>query len=265
MGKKSRQRDAEIPQENPFRVVRVVLIVVLALLAAGAIVAAVYLNTGYSAGAEAQAALQSDKHVAVSTQDDGDIVFEPAEVKDVKAGLIFYPGGRVDYKAYAPLMRQCAERGFLCILIKMPFNLAVFDQGAANGEQDAFPQVKHWYIGGHSLGGAIAARYAANHAQDYDGLFLCAAYSTDDLSNTGLKVLSVYGSEDGVLNRDAYEQDKKNIPQATEDIIQGGCHSYFGDYGMQNGDGTPTITEDEQIRQASDDLAGLAGVKYGDD
>lgn len=265
MSSRPKNANAELEQKNPFRVVRVVLIVVLAVLVAGAIAAAVYLNTGYSAGAQAQAALQSDSRVTVSTQDDGDLVFEPAKEKDVRAGLVFYPGGRVDQKAYAPLMRQCAEEGFLCVLIKMPFNLAVFDQGAANGEKDAFPQVKHWYIGGHSLGGAIAAQYAANHADEYEGVFLCAAYSTSDLSNTGLKVLSVYGSEDGVLNRDAYEQNRKNIPQATEDVIQGGCHSYFGDYGLQSGDGTPTITVEEQTRQAADDLRIMAGIEHGAD
>lgn len=265
MAKKSRQAQAEVEQGNPFRVVRIVLVVVLAVLVAGAIAAAVYLNTGYSAGEQAQAALQSDGNVTVSTQDDGDIVFSPAKDKDIEAGLVFYPGGRVDQKAYAPLMRQCAENGILCILIKMPFNLAVFDQGAANGEQDAFPKIKHWYIGGHSLGGAIAAQYAANHTESYEGLFLCAAYSTSDLSNTGLRVLSVYGSNDGVLNRDAYEQNKKNAPQIQEDVIQGGCHSYFGDYGLQNGDGTPTITMEEQVRQATEDLKAVAGIKNGVD
>lgn len=265
MSKKGNRSQEESVQRNPFRVVRIVLIVVLAVLVAGAIAAAIYLNTGYSAGAQAQSALQSDKNVIVTTQDDGDIVFSPASEGDVKAGLIFYPGGRVDQKAYAPLMRQCAEEGFLCILIKMPFNLAVFDQGAANGEQDAFPTIGHWYIGGHSLGGAIAAQYAANHAESYDGLFLCAAYSTSDLSGSNLKVLSVYGSNDGVLNRDAYEQNKSNVPQMTEDVIQGGCHSYFGDYGLQNGDGTPTITMEEQVSQATDDLRALLDIKHGDD
>ena len=226
-------------------------------LAVALIAAAVYLNTSYPAGDEAHAALTSDAAVQVAVQDDGDMVFAPAEGAANGAGLIFYPGGKVDPQAYAPLMRAAAERGFTCVLVRFPFNLAVFDPSAASGEEEAFPQVERWYIGGHSLGGAMAAAYAADHAGDFRGLLLCGAYATKDLGASGLAVTSVYGTDDGVLNRDAYAKNRGNIPQAVEDAIEGGCHSYFGDYGLQDGDGTPTISRDEQIARTADDLAAM--------
>lgn len=239
---------------------RKLLWVAAAVVAALAIAAAVYLNTSYAAGDEARAALASDAEVTVTVQEDGDTVFAPAAGSANGAGLIFYPGGKVAPEAYAPLMRACAERGFTCVLVRFPFNLAVFDVNAADGEEAAFPQVSQWYIGGHSLGGAMAASYAAGHAGDFRGLLLCGAYATEDLGDAGLAVTSVYGSDDGVLNRDAYEKNRGNIPQAVEDVIEGGCHSYFGDYGLQDGDGTPAISRDEQIARTADDLAQMDAV-----
>jgi hypothetical protein len=230
---------------------------VVAIVAVVAIAAAVYLNTSYAAGDEARAALEGDAQVTVAVRDDGATVFTPAEGAANGAGLIFYPGGKVEPKAYAPLMRACAERGFTCVLVRFPFNLAVFDVNAASGVQEAFPQVDRWYLGGHSLGGAMAASYAADHAGDFRGLLLCGAYATQDLGATDLAVTTVYGSNDGVLNRASYEKNRGKIPQAVEDVIEGGCHSYFGDYGLQDGDGAPTISRDEQIERTADDLAAM--------
>ena len=113
----------------------------------------------------------------VSETDFG-LVFLP---EDPKRGLIFYPGGKVEETAYAPLMREAAENGTLCVLLKMPLRLAVLDVNAADGIQTAYPVVKNWYISGHSLGGSMAASYAAKHTETFQGLILLAAYSTEDL------------------------------------------------------------------------------------
>lgn len=172
------------------------------------------------------------------------------------AGLIFYPGGKVEDTAYAPLMRAIAEKGILCGLVKMPGNLAVFSPNAANGLQQAHPEITDWYIGGHSLGGAMAASYAAKHSDDYAGLILLAAYSTKDLTSTSLRVLSIYGSEDGVLNRDSNEKDLKNLPEV---VIDGGCHAQYDSYGAQKGDGTPTISDEEQIQQTATCISRFIG------
>ena len=192
-------------------------------------------------------AVQED---GVQVEQDGSVTwFLPSQPT---AGLIFYPGGKVENTAYAPLMRTLAENGILCGLVKMPGNLAVLSPNAADGLQQVHPEITDWYIGGHSLGGAMAASYAAKHSDDYAGLILLAAYSTKDLTSTSLRVLSIYGSEDGVLNRDSYKKDRKNLPaDFTEVVIDGGCHAQFGSYGAQKGDGTPTISDEEQIQQTA--------------
>ena len=165
-----------------------------------------------------------------------------------EAGLIFYPGGKVESGAYAPLMAMLQSRGVLCVLCEMPFRLAVLDGDAAAGVSGVFPEVSRWYIGGHSLGGVMAADYAAKHPDDFGGLLLLAAYSTEDLTGSGLRVLSVRGSEDGVLNAASYEKNRANLPaDARELVIEGGCHAFFGNYGDQKGDGVPAISRQEQL------------------
>ena len=215
--------------------------------------AAVYVNDYYHAEEIALEAMATGDGIEVSSWKDGIIVFQP---QTPTAGMIFYPGGKVEHTAYASLMRACAERGILCVLVKMPCNLAVLDANAADGIVEQFPQVGQWYIGGHSLGGAMAASYAAKHSDTLNGLILLAAYSTADLTSTDLAVLSIYGSEDGVLNQEKYEEYRVNLPDNTEEIVlQGGCHAYFGSYGAQDGDGVPTITNEEQICQTADHIA----------
>ena len=106
----------------------------------------------------------------------------------------------------------------------------------------------------------MAANYAAAHDEDFDGLILLAAYSTKDLTGTTLRVLSVYGSEDGVLNRESYEKNRAKLPaDTTEVILDGGCHAQFGNYGPQDGDGVPTISGEEQVRQTVEAIAAFAG------
>ncbi len=170
-------------------------------------------------------------------------------------GFVFYPGGKVEYTAYEPLMIELASKGIFCVLIEMPFNLAVLDMNAADGVCEKYPEIESWYIGGHSLGGSMAASYVANHTGDFDGIVLLGSYSTADLSATELGALSLYGSEDNVMNREKYEKYKKNLPKdLTEIEIKGGCHAYFGMYGKQDGDGIPTISAEEQIRLTAEHI-----------
>ena len=219
-------------------------------------VCAFYLGDYYHADEEAIAAFESDSSVAVTELANGDLVFEP---ESAEAGLIFYPGGKVEYTAYIPLMQECADRGILCVLVEMPFNLAVFDINAADGIEEAYPEIEDWYIGGHSLGGSMAASYLEKHIDDFEGLILLGSYSMVDFSDSDLNVLSIYGSEDRVLNKEKYEQNKSNLPDNfSEVVIDGGCHSFFGVYGNQDGDGTPTITNEEQIQLTAAEIAAFA-------
>lgn len=234
------------------------LIITIAVLLSLAIIVGacvIYVSDYYRADEGAIAVFSEKENVSVSTLANGNVVFEPQETT---VGLIFYPGGKVEHNAYQPLMAACAEQGVLCVLVKMPFNLAVFDINAADGIQEQYPDIKEWYIGGHSLGGSMAASYLADHADDYEGLVLLGSYSTSDLSDTELDVLSVYGSEDKVLNAKKYEKNRSNLPKEfTEVVIDGGCHAYFGMYGAQDGDGVPTISNQEQISLTAEAIADL--------
>lgn len=183
---------------------------------------------------------------------EGGLAFLP---EDPQAGFIFYPGGKVEYTAYKPLMTALAEKGILCVLLKMPLNLAVLDINAAEGVQEEFPEIGCWYIGGHSLGGSMAASYISSK-DALKGLILLGSYSTADLTEGDLRVLSVYGSEDGVLNREKYEKYRSNLPEGfTERVIEGGCHAYFGMYGRQEGDGEPAISPEEQVEITAEIVA----------
>lgn len=231
------------------RKISVIIISAAVAIAAIVIAAAVYLGDYYHADTEAIEAVAMKSTIEYKTLDNDNIVIEPEEATK---GFIFYPGGKVEYTAYIPLMQVCAEQDVLCVLVKMPFNLAVFDMNAADGIREQYPEIEEWYIGGHSLGGSMAASYLSDHSDDYEGLILLGSYSTADLSDTNLNVLSVFGSEDKVLNREKYDDNKVNLPgDFTEKIIDGGCHAYFGVYGEQEGDGTPTISRDEQIQETA--------------
>jgi hypothetical protein len=206
-----------------------------------------YLNSYYRADSDSIAAFSADFTVQGREVADGVIAYEPEKAV---AGLIFYPGGLVEYTAYEPLMQAFAEKGILCVLLKMPFHLAVLDMNAADGVQAQFPQIEKWYIGGHSLGGAMASSYAAKHADEFDGVVLLGAYATEDIRS--LNVISLYGSEDKVMNKEKYDEYISNLPaDFTEIVIEGGCHAGFGMYGPQDGDGTPAITAAEQIKLTS--------------
>ena len=161
------------------------------------------------------------------------------------AALIFYPGAKVEAEAYVPLMQKLAAAGMDACLVKMPLRLAILDIGAADRVMAAH-DYPHWFIGGHSLGGAMAAEYAAKCPDRLDGLILLAAYPAKPLSDR-LKVVTIYGSEDGVLNMKNLEKGRQYLPAgAVEHVIQGGNHAGFGNYGPQSGDGVATISAEQQ-------------------
>lgn len=235
------------------------LAVILAVILLFVVGFAAYVSDYYHASEYAVQAMASDDHMTVSISEDGTILFVPDAPQ---AGLIFYPGGKVEYTAYVPLMCACARRGMMCVLLKMPFHLAVLDVNAADGIAEQHPDIASWYIGGHSLGGATAAMYVADHSDELDGLILLAAYSSKDLSGSDLTVLSVYGSEDWVLNAEKYESSKANLPSdMIEVIIEGGCHAGFGAYGPQDGDGTPSISNEEQINRTAEEIQAVISSK----
>ena len=218
-------------------------LIVLLILLSIFVFAAIYVSDHYEADLEEIEAFIPKKSTEVYK--DGYITLgdEASEV-----GFVFYPGGKVEHTAYLPLMRALAENGVFCVLYDMPFNLAVLDVNAAEGIDKEYPEIDRWYAGGHSLGGSMIASHISDKGELYSGLVLLGSYSTRDLSKLNLSVLSLYGSEDEVMNREKYEENKKNLPpDFTEIVIEGGCHAYFGMYGEQEGDGESLLTPAEQI------------------
>jgi len=225
-------------------------VVVILVLAAGGFV--IWGSTPLQPMPEALTALQSDAQVKVETG--AWYVFRPA-ASEPTTGLIFYPGGHVDPRAYAPTARAMAAQGYLVVIVPMPLNLAVFGVEKASGVMAAFPSIKRWAVGGHSLGGSMAASYVHRHPQAVQGLMLWASYpaDSDSLASSSLMVTSIYGTQDGQV--DKLEKSGTLLPIGTVWVrIEGGNHGQFGWYGLQPGDGQATISraaQQEQVAQAT--------------
>ena len=234
----------------------VILAVTVAILLSVFVFCAIYVSDYYRAkDAEIEAFMPN---MTTEVYENDYISFgNPSEI-----GFIFYPGGKVEHTAYIPLMRAIASEGIFCVLVKMPFNLAVLDSNAAENIIEDHPEVGEWYIGGHSLGGSMAASYLSKNEDKLSGLVLLGAYSTADLSGSSLRVLSVFGSEDGVMNREKYEKCKENLPTSfTETVIDGGSHAGFGMYGEQKGDGEAGISAEEQILITAEAILSFFGAE----
>jgi dienelactone hydrolase len=214
---------------------------------------------------EALAAMESDGVVSV-IEKDGFAVFTPAGAPPDTA-FIFYPGGRIDYRSYSPIAREIAGRGYMVIIVKMPLSLAVFGVNKADKVITAYPDMRSWIIGGHSLGGAMAAVFASENPEKISGLALWASYpaGSADLSSTGLAGLTVYGSNDHVLDMEKFNGTLRQLPRGSIlQKIKGGNHAQFGNYGPQTGDGTAEIPAAEQQLQTADMMVRLILEVEGD-
>ena len=217
---------------------------VLAALAAAFLI---YAGIYYRADETALAALASDGAVTVEKTGYGWRFDGPSGTD----ALIFYPGAKIEEIAYAPLLRRIAEGGMDVCLVKMPFRLAIFGMNRADAVMNAH-DYERWSIAGHSLGGAMAADYAARHPEKLTGVALLAAYPTRALDD-GLTLISVYGTEDGVLNMDRVTAGDRFAPaDYLKEAIEGGNHAQFGNYGAQAGDGIAAITAEEQQRRTAE-------------
>jgi hypothetical protein len=218
-----------------------------ALLVAAVIAFVIWGSTPLGPMPEALAALQSDGQVQV--QASPWLTFRPAQGEPT-TGLIIYPGGRVDYRSYAPTARAVAARGYLVVIARMPLSLAVLAPGRAGSVIAHYPQIQHWAVGGHSLGGAMAANFVYGNPSAAQGLVFWAAYpaGSNDLSSRSLSVVSVYGTRDGQVGQIAAS--RSLLPASTQWVaIEGGNHAQFGWYGPQPGDNEAAISRDEQQRQ----------------
>jgi hypothetical protein len=228
---------------------KIALLIVICIFLTLGIVFGVYVSQYYhsqSTFAEYQ------KNYKVDISEENSVITLKGENEN-GIGIIFYPGGKVEYTAYIPLLAQLAEQGYDCYLPKMPCNLAVFGINKADKIIAAHTDVKKWYIAGHSLGGAMASSYASKNSDKLAGIIFLGAYPASDLSQTKLAMLSIVGTKDQVVNRDKLESSKSNAPKdAKYQTLEGGNHADYGDYGAQKGDGEATITREEQIGQTAE-------------
>lgn len=211
---------------------------------------AAYFDDYYRAGDAARRAMEPDDRVSVS--DGGDwIAFDGP---GTEAAIIFYPGAKVEPTAYAPLLRQVAEMGVDAYLIEPPLRFSLMGIGAAGGVMAA-REYPRWFLAGHSLGGVAASAYASNHPDRVEGVILLGAYPVSALPED-MKLLSIYGSNDGVLNRSHYEKQRARWPQNSKEcVIDGGNHAGFGDYGAQRGDGRAEMTAEQQRKMTAEYMA----------
>lgn len=209
-----------------------IVLLILAILAAAFFW---YVSDYYRAEDVALEVLAQDSSISVQ---DNLTILSPSSPTDT--AIIFYPGAKVEAEAYLPLLNQIRQTGVTCILVHMPFHMAIFDANAAEEVIAQFSEIQHWYIAGHSMGGAMASKFASDHPDQVDGLILLGAYIYGDYPDE--KTLTVYGS----LN-----QSVEDHIDYTENIveIEGGNHAQFGNYGPQKGDLPATISTEEQQAQ----------------
>ena len=167
------------------------------------------------------------------------------------AGLVFSPGALVDARAYADLLRTVAEAGYLVVILKVPFGVAIAQIGQSAGPIADHPEITNWAVGGHSLGGVAASSFAADNPDTVSGLLLWASYPNGDLSAmTSLQVESIFGSNDPLATPADIEKSKANLPpDAMFTEIDGGIHAYFADYGEQSGDGQAGVDRETASAQ----------------
>ena len=220
--------------------IKIAIIIVFILIVFFAIF---YVNDYYPADKIAIDSLNANDNVSVVKTSNGLLLDGPGN----DTALIFYPGAKIEYTAYAPMFKDLSEKGIDCYLVEMPFNLALLGQNSADEIIDS-GNYSHYFISGHSLGGAMAASYV-NSTNKTDGLILFASYSTCKIEKP---VLSIYGSEDKVLNKEKYLDSINFIEDnLTEIEIKGANHAQFAYYGNQSGDGVANISASSQQKQSA--------------
>lgn len=189
----------------------------------------IYVSIYYKATPEALSVLNQPN---VSVEAD-DLIYIASSVRSDTA-LIFYPGAKVEYTAYLPILEQIVDEvGIDVVLVKMPFNMPIFDQNRALEVMRSYPDIDTWYMGGHSMGGAMASSFSSNHPDDVEGLILMGSYIYGDVDPKD--ALTIYGSfNESVAEKIDYTE---NVV-----VIEGGNHAQFGNYGEQKGDVPATIS-----------------------
>ena len=237
-----------MPRHKKWFVAGGVVLLILAMLA-GAFVW--YVSDYYRAEEAALMVLEEKRGITVQ---DNLTILTPDDPTDT--AIVFYPGAKVEAEAYLPLLDQIRQTGVTCMLVHMPFHMAIFNANAAREVMAQFPEYQHWYIAGHSMGGGMASKFASDHPDLVDGLILMGAYIYGDYPQED--TLTIYGS----LN-----QSVEDHIDYTENIveIEGGNHAQFGNYGPQKGDLPATISAEEQQRQTVEAIEAFLAQRTGEE
>lgn len=219
-------------------------------------------KTPMAATASSLAAVADDPRVAVVDRPDV-VVMRPARTVALDQGLVFVAGARVDPQAYEQVLAGLVATGVTVVVERPVLGFGILDPRPLDHFTDLAPEVTTWAVGGHSLGGVRACRYAADDPA-VDGLVLFGSYcATTDLSGRDdLPVLSLGGGEDGLSTPADLERHRDMLPaDATVVEIPGLAHAQFGSYGEQPGDGRPTIDDEEARARIDRELTSFfAGV-----
>jgi hypothetical protein len=227
------------------RIIIGVLIAIVALIVVGVIGFLVWTSNPYQPMPYALEALKSDSQVEMLNSPW--LVFK-SRGSEPTTGFIFYPGGLVDPRAYAPSAHEIAAQGYLVVIVPMPFDLAFFDANRASDVIAKYPTIKRWAIGGHSLGGVTAAMFVKSHSDAVKAIVLWASYPADNMTDSRVTFTSIYGTNDGSVDKLVASRNLVLAPTQWV-VIQGGNHAQFGYYGIQSGDGVATISREEQHKQ----------------
>ena len=181
------------------------------------------------------------------------LVLTPEE--KAKGGIVLYPGAKVEPAAYRYYAQGLADAGYLVVIPQMTFNFAIFNQNIAEDVMEQYPEIKNWYVEGHSLGGVAASGFAYTHQEEISGVILLGSYPADstDFSDTDMPMLSLFAEHDGLTTPEKIDETKSLL--STDVLlhqIEGGNHTGFGMYGSQKGDKSATISvkdqQDEMIK-----------------
>lgn len=234
------------------RIVKKILFVVLATTLVLGIAGFSYFGNYYHASSDAMALIQETENVEQYKEY---LAFIPEKYD---TGIILYPGAKVESEAYAPLLKELSDRGIFAAVVYMPLHFAFLGSDIALDVMEEHPEIDKWYIAGHSLGGVAAGMLAEKHPEKFKGIILLASYVTSDLSKSGVKALSLIGSNDGIINMEQYEKNRKNLPADTIEVrIEGGNHAQFASYGFQKKDNEASITYEQQLEQTADHIMAL--------
>lgn len=224
------------PIERRIRRIGVIALVAGLLATGGAVI---WAESPMRAEAGPLAAVRADP--SITYRDAGSaVLLIPKQPNGV--GLVFIAGARVDAPAYAAKLAGIADAGVTVEIVRPVLNFAIVDTRPLSSFESLSPKVGTWLIGGHSLGGVKACEYATQ--KGVAGLVLFGSYCANDLSGTSLPVVSIAGSRDGLSTPAKIAAARHLLPASAElDTISGSVHGQFGDYGVQPGDGTPTVSD----------------------